>query len=97
MYHGPIIILIIMSSIKELRTDFCLEHYKGPVACRVQYSLSAECACPTENSIIFLLGICKKKKTVGNCEFGITWIAMVVGIHLNARRFRRAETKATAG
>ena len=62
MYHGPIIILIIMSSIKELRTDVCLEHYKGPVACRVQYSLSAECACPTENSIIFLLGICKKKK-----------------------------------
>lgn len=38
-----------------------------------------------------------RKKTVGNCEFGITWVVMVVGIHLNARRFSRAETNATAG
>lgn len=39
----------------------------------------------------------RKKKTVGNCEFGNTWVVMVVGIHLNARRFSRPETKATAG
>jgi len=62
--HDPIIVssrdeswacyysVIIMSSIKELRTDVCL-HYKGPVACRVQYSLGAVCACATENSILF--------------------------------------------
>lgn len=49
-----------------------------------------------ETSINFLLGICKKK-TVGNWEFEITWVVMVVGIYLNAKQFSSAGTNATTG
>lgn len=50
----------------------------------------------SKNSIIFCSEFVRKK-TVGNCELGITWAVMVVGIYLKAPRFSRRESKATAG
>lgn len=85
---------------RELHTHVCLEHYKGPGACWVQYSQSADCACPTENSIIFFFcseSVRKKKKKQWETEFktNVTRVVMLVGIR--AARFSGAESRGTAG
>lgn len=83
----------------------CLEHYKGPVACRVQISLSRMRMPKRKTPLLFFLTsefVRKKTNTHTHAQrdtvnWGLHGSVMVVGLHLNSTRFSRAASRATAG